>query len=102
MIHSKARRRLGIVSAVIFAALIGFAAEAGNILVGDRPERAEVIVVLAGETEHRPEKGMELLNEGYGLRVLLDVPAHEKMFGFSEVELAKEYESRLPRAASLS
>ncbi len=43
-------------------------------LVVNDPQKADVIVVLAGETERRPEKGLQLLSAGYAPRMLLDAP----------------------------
>ena len=56
----------------------------------DAPERSDVILVLAGETEHRPARALELLSQGYGRRVVIDVPAAAKIYGFTEVQLAAE------------
>ena len=60
-------------AAVLIAGLIGFAANAGKMLVVD-PRPSDVIVVLAGETDHRPAHALQLLDEGYARRVLIDVP----------------------------
>jgi hypothetical protein len=70
---------------------------AGRVLVVDAPERSDVILVLAGETERRPERALELLSQGYGRRVVIDVPAGVKTYGFTEVELATKYVHSLPQ-----
>ena len=80
---------------------IAFAASAGSFLVVDAPAPADVIVVLAGETDHRPARGLQLLQQGYGRRVVLDVPAGTKIFGFGEVQLASKYAQDRPEAASV-
>jgi len=85
--------------AVLLALIL--AANAGRVLVVDAPEPSDVILVLAGETEHRPARALELLSQGYGRRVVIDVPAGAKTFGFSEVQLAAKYVQELPQAASV-
>ena len=86
---------------VLVAALLVFAANAGNMLVVDAPERSDVIIVLAGETDFRPARAMELLDQGYGKRVLIDVPAEARIFGFTDRQLAELYVHSLPEAASV-
>lgn len=86
---------------VIGMALLFFALNAGRVLVMDAPERSDVIVVLAGETDHRPAKAIEMLHKAYGRRVLLDVPADAKIFGFTDVHLAQAYIRDLHDAAAV-
>ena len=65
MKNASKNRRLSISAAVLLAALLViFAANAGRMLVVDDPQPADVIVVLAGETDHRPERALELLAQG--------------------------------------
>ncbi|MGA9509163.1 MAG: hypothetical protein WBV55_11130, partial [Candidatus Sulfotelmatobacter sp.] len=57
---------------LIFVALaitglsVGLAAKVGSFLVVDAPRRSDTILVLAGETDRRPQRALELLSEGYG------------------------------------
>jgi len=81
--------------------LVLFAANAGRMLVVDAPERSDVILVLAGETDKRPARALELLSQGYGHRVVIDVPAGAKIYAFTQVELAEKYVHDLPQAASV-
>jgi uncharacterized SAM-binding protein YcdF (DUF218 family) len=90
---------IGVGFAIALIAL--WAAYAGRILVVDAPERSDVILVLAGETEHRPARALELLGQGYGRRVLIDVPATAKLYGLTQLELARDYVKSLPQAASV-
>lgn len=60
----------------------------GNFLVVDEPHKAEVILVLAGETNRRPERGLKLYRQGYSSKVIIDVPANERVYSWAEVELA--------------
>jgi uncharacterized SAM-binding protein YcdF (DUF218 family) len=100
-----AARRKGywIAAVSLFAALlIVFAANAGSLLVIDKPQRSDVILVLAGETDHRPRRALQLLDQGYGSRVVIDVPAATRIYQFTQVELAEKYVASLPQAASVS
>ncbi len=94
------KRRILLLVAIV-SVLAGAAANAGRFLVIDAPVRSDVILVLAGETEHRPEHALELLDQGYGRRVVIDVPAEAKAYGFTEVELAKRYVHGLPQASKV-
>ena len=94
-------RRAWILAAVLIAGLIGFAANAGKMLVVDAPRPSDVIVVLAGETDHRPAHALQLLDEGYAHRVLIDVPGSAQIYGFTEVKLAEKWAHDLPEAASV-
>lgn len=79
-----------------------FLAAAGKLLVVDVPERSDVIMVLAGETDRRPARAMQLLDQGYGHRVILNVPAHAKLYEFSHLEIAQKYIEGLPPAVAVS
>lgn len=88
-------------AAVLIACLVGFALNAGRMLVIDEPQPSDVIVVLAGETYHRPLRAMQLLDRGYARRVLIDVPAGVTIYEFSEVQLAEKYVHDLPEAEAV-
>ena len=72
-----------------------FARTAGEALVVDKPERADLILVLAGETDRRPARALELLSQGFGGQVIIDVPAEARIYGSSQVELAQRYVQNL-------
>jgi hypothetical protein len=78
------------------------AAKAGGFLVLDAPRRCDVILVLAGETDVRPQRALQLLARGYGRRVVLDVPAETKIYEFTQIQLAEKYVLDLPQAALVS
>jgi uncharacterized SAM-binding protein YcdF (DUF218 family) len=78
------------------------AAKAGSFLVLDSPRAADVIVVLAGETEKRPERALQLLEQGYGKRIVLDVPAEAKIYEFTQLQLAEQYIHDSPHASVIS
>jgi hypothetical protein len=87
---------------VLAGGLAGAAVKGGSHLLVDAPRRSDVIVVLAGETDRRPKRALELLAQGYGQRVLLDVPTNSKLYAFSQIELARKYIQDLPQGASVS
>lgn len=91
-----------LMAAIVFLLLLVLAAQAGRVLVIDDPKPSDVILVLAGETDRRPARALELLHQGYGRRVLIDVPADAKIYEFSQLDLAQKYVAHLPDAASIS
>ncbi len=95
-------RMKALIVSVFLLLLIIFVAQAGRVLVIDSPQSSDLILVLAGETDRRPARALELLHQGYGRRVLIDVPAGAKIYEFSQVALAEKYISNLPDAASVS
>jgi len=74
----------------------------GRFLVINHPQKSDVIVVLAGETERRPERGLELLGQGLAPRLILDVPADTRIYQWNQLELAARYIQGLPQAAAIS
>ena len=81
---------------------VGLAMKAGNFLIVDAPRPSDAILVLAGETDRRPQRALQLLSQGYGKRIVLDVPNNAKLYEFTQIELAQKYIQDLPQAASLS
>ncbi len=94
------RRRNALIAAGLLL-LFGLAANAGRVLVVNDPQKADVIVVLAGETDRRPARALELLSQGYAPRAVIDVPAAARIYGISQTELARKYIEQLPQAASI-
>jgi uncharacterized SAM-binding protein YcdF (DUF218 family) len=95
------RSRWWILALLLIAGLIAFGADAGKMLVVDAPQPADVIVVLAGETDYRPARALELLDQGYARRLLIDIPAEATIFGRTIEQLAEQYEHSRPEAAQL-
>lgn len=85
----------------IVVLMLVFGATAGRILVADDPQKSDAILVLAGETDYRPRLGLKLLDEGYGKELVIDVPADERVYQYTEVQLAARYYGSLPEAASI-
>ncbi len=87
--------RARFVGLVIGILLVIFAGKAGKLLVVDAPQPADVILVLAGETDRRPSRGIELLRQGYAHHLVINVPAAATIYGLSQVELAQRYAQNL-------
>ena len=95
------RKRLIAIATALLAVtlLLVFAMNAGRLLVVDAPQTSDLILVLAGETDHRPAHALELLHRGLGRRVLIDVPADTKIYDVLQLELAQKYVRNLPDSA---
>ena len=76
-------------------------ASSGRFLVVDKAQKADMILVLAGETDRRPARGLELLDQGYGVRLVLDVPA-ATIYRRPLPELAEKYAQSLPEARAIA
>lgn len=94
----KLKGLLGI-AALVFLVLL---ASSGWFLVLDKPEKSDVILVLAGEADQRPARALELLGEGYAPHVILDVPAQTRIYQSSQLELAQRYVAGLPNAGAIT
>jgi hypothetical protein len=97
---TRARRTAwSILTACLAGSFLILAAKAGEFLIVDAPHPSDAILVLAGETDHRPQRALELLAEGYGKTILLNVPANAKIYQFTQIDLAQKYVRDLPQAA---
>jgi len=94
--------KLRIVSILSGLFLVALVASSGRFLIVNEVRKADVIVVLAGETDRRPARGMELLDQGYAPRLILDVPAKTRIYQWKQSELAQKYVDELPEAKSVS
>jgi uncharacterized SAM-binding protein YcdF (DUF218 family) len=94
-------RRL-VLSLVVIAFIALLLVTSARFLVIDRPGPADIIVVLAGETDKRPALGIHLLQQGLARQLVFDVPADAKFFESSELDLAKRYVQTLPDARSIT
>jgi uncharacterized SAM-binding protein YcdF (DUF218 family) len=76
----------------LFIAFILFAGFAGRMLVNDHPQKSDVIVVLAGDSQDaRYRHGMELLRAGYGKHLLLDASSDSSYYGRTPAEYADAF-----------
>jgi hypothetical protein len=92
--------RLRVTLAVVLLGLIAF--WSARYLIVDDPQKSDVILVLAGETELRPARALELLSQGYGAKLILDVPAQPRFYGFSQAELAQKFIATYPQSERIS
>jgi hypothetical protein len=92
-------RRVFIVAGLF---MVAWAAASGRFLVVNQPRKSDVIVVLAGETDRRPARGLELFDQGYASRLILDVPAGAKIYQWDQTELARKYVEGLRQAVSIT
>ncbi len=90
--------QVGLLLLLLGAAL---ASVSGAFLIVDKPERSDAILVLAGETDRRPARALELLEQRYAPTVIIDVPATEKIYQWSLTELAEKYAASLPRGSAV-
>jgi hypothetical protein len=97
------RARLRVLLFLIFllAGFIALAAGAGGFLVVSAPHPSDVILVLAGETNRRPELALQLLAQGYGRRIVLDVPTNSTIYEFTQIQLAERYVHDLPQGSAI-
>lgn len=95
-------KKLRAVLIILIALTLLLFSTSGQFLIVNRSEHADVIVVLAGETDRRPALGLQLLREKYAPRMLLDVPANAKLYQWDMLQLAQKYVSALPEAQSVT
>jgi uncharacterized SAM-binding protein YcdF (DUF218 family) len=86
---------------VLALSFFWLAANSAKFLVVDQPEKSEAILVLAGETDQRPARALELLNQGYAPRIVLDVPAEVKVFGSTYLQIAQSWAAAQPQASAM-
>jgi hypothetical protein len=102
MMISSARKRHWPWLILLLVGVVFFAVEAGQILVINAPQRSDLIVVLAGETDRRPALALDLLRQGYAPRILLDVPASAKIYDSTLTQIAADYVRKLPVASQIA
>ena len=76
--------------------------QAARFLVVDEPVISDVIVVLAGETNVRPARALELLRQGMAPRVFLDVQPRDLIYDQQLTEIAQKYVNRIGEANRVS
>src|ERR1700686_5681604 len=90
---------LFLVVVFIFAALAG---QAARFLVVDDPEKSDAIVVLAGETNVRSARALELLRQGVAPHVFLDAETRDVIYDQKLGEIAQKYVNSLGEANRVS
>jgi len=81
--------RLRIVILVLL--LLWLVSRSDRFLVVDHPQKADVIVVLAGETDKRPARGLELLQQGLANKLVLDVPGDARVYATTYADVARRW-----------
>ena len=89
-----------LVSHVLRDCLVILATKAGDFLIVDAPRRSDAILVLAGETDRVRRRALELLSQGYGKRVVLDVPKNARCTSLRRSSWRRRYIQDLPQAGA--
>ncbi|HSZ61937.1 MAG TPA: YdcF family protein [Terriglobales bacterium] len=87
---------------LILVILIAVASQAARFLVVDHPEKSDAIVVLAGETDVRPARALELLRLGIAPRVFLDAETRDLIYDQRLTEIAQRYINSLGAGNQMS
>src|SRR5215471_8345278 len=93
-------RKLRILILVLL--VVWLIARSDRFLVVDDPQKSDVIVVLAGETDRRPARALELLQREYARNMVIDVPDNARIFGSTAAELAQKWAATLPQVSQVS
>jgi len=85
------------VSCAVLALMLlgGFAGyNAARFLRIDKPRPADTILVLAGETNVRPERALELVSQGYAPGIIMNVPDWSVFYGVPELDIARAWAAK--------
>ena len=86
--------KVGLAICVFVLLLLGLR-QAGPALVVNAPQRSDIIIVLAGDTDDlRYWRGIELLRAGYAPIMLLDARSNVISYGRTPAQMATEFVSR--------
>ena len=94
-------RKYSLAATIVLVVLSLTISRSGHWLVQDAAVRSDVILVLAGETRLRPARALEMLRQGFGRTMVIDVPANARIYDFTELELAQKFKQSLPEAAEI-
>jgi len=87
---------------VVVFIVAALASQAARFLVVDEPGKSDAIVALAGETNVRPARALELLCQGVAPRVFLDVQTRDVIYDQRLIGIAQKYANSLPEASRIS
>ena len=87
---------------LLAAILVALASQAARFLVVDKPEKSDAIVVLAGETNVRPARALELLHQGMAPHVFVDAETRDLIYDQRLTDIAQKYVNGLPEAHLVS
>jgi len=86
------RMRRRILLLLLLGLLVWFFFASGRLLVLDRPEKSDAIVILDGDSiDQRYAKGLELLRAGYGNHLFLDARSDLTVYGQRANQLAAQW-----------
>jgi uncharacterized SAM-binding protein YcdF (DUF218 family) len=87
-------KRIAVLALVLIVTIL-LLRRAGSFLVVNQPEHADLIVVLAGgNSDVRYWNGVQLLQEGWAPRLMLDVFSKGITFGNNDIDLARKFVNR--------
>ena len=93
----KPRLLVGALLVPVVALAIGAVLHSGSFLVVENVQKADAILVLAGDVnDRRYQKGIELLREGYGQQTFLDASDDVTIYGHSYADWARQFVSEGP------
>ena len=89
--HDNSMRTFRTILVIAALAALTFFLTSGRFLVINEPQKSDIILVLAGETEQRPARALELLHQGFASHMILDVPAEATIYDWAQTDLAQKY-----------
>jgi hypothetical protein len=88
----KPRLLVGTLLIPVFAITIAAVLHSGSFLVVENVHRADAILVLAGDVnDRRYQKGIELLGQDHGQRLLVDASEDVTLYGHTYAEWARRF-----------
>jgi len=87
---------------VVLLVLIVLGSQAGRFLVVDDPQKADAIIVLAGEASVRPAHALELLRQEKAPRVFLDAESRTVVYDQRLTDVAQRYVDAQPEKDHIS
>jgi DUF218 domain len=93
----KRRLLIGTMLVTVFAITIAAILYSARFLVVVNVQRADAILILAGDVnDRRYQKGIELLGQDYGQQLFLDASEDVTLYGHTYADLARRFVSESP------
>jgi len=90
----KPRLLVGVPLVLAFAITIAAILDSGKFLVVENAQRADAILVLAGDVnDRRYQKGIELVRQDYGRQLLVDASEDVTLYGHTYADWARRFVS---------
>lgn len=87
---------------IIIIVVAALASQGARWLVVDDPVKSDAIIVLAGETNFRPEHALELFHQGFARHIFLDVEDRSSIYDELLVDIANRYVKSLGESTHVS